>query len=75
MPLGITEMTAGCEKECRINYGLFTTTCMGWVQTFDKHGNPTGRDPNTSTGTAHCQTCGKNWLVVERDGTVEVREA
>lgn len=50
-----------CEKECRFQYGISTTTCMYFPPVFDKHGNNTNPDGNITSGTVKCSTCGHEW--------------
>lgn len=60
----IAEATKDCPREdCRLtDFGVSSTTCMGWTPTFDKYGNRTDSgDPNITTGAIKCVTCGASW--------------
>lgn len=52
-----------------------STTLMGYTQTYDKHGRPQGRDPNTSTSNYRCMVCGNSWEIRSRDGMEDMVEA
>jgi hypothetical protein len=56
--------TRDCIREdCRLQAdGPGSQTLLGWIPTFDKHGNLIGRgDPNIMTCYMHCVTCGARW--------------
>jgi len=60
----IAKLTKDCPREdCQIEYLGSSTTLLGWSQTYDKHGNPQGRDPNTDTSSYVCHKCGVSWRV------------
>jgi len=60
----IKSLTKNCPKDdCNIVGGVSYMTCIGWLQSYDKNGNPVGRDPNYSTSEYHCSVCGKKWSV------------
>jgi hypothetical protein len=73
----IPRLTSDCpRKDCSLSGGIYTTTCMGWCPTYDKNGNLIGRgDPNISTSTWVCVTCGASWRVKEQYGEYEVTRA
>lgn len=59
-------MKVECPREdCRIqNLGGYTT-CLGWTPTYDKYGKLLNSDPNTTTWSYKCITCGKQWSETE----------
>lgn len=60
----IQKLTKYCLREdCNIHTGSQTMTCIGWSPSYDKNGNSVGRDPNISTTSYSCYTCGKKWTV------------
>jgi hypothetical protein len=69
----IKELTKDCKREdcALVSYGSMTTL-MGWSQTYDKHGNPNARDPNTTTTVYECKTCGTEWTVKECDSRLTI---
>ncbi len=70
---GITALTKDCPREdCSVSYDGSTSTLAGWMQTYDKQGNPQSRDPNTTMSHLHCVTCGKMWKVASRAGQEDV---
>ena len=71
----IVELTAGCPREdCSIAYDGSSTTLAAFLQTYDKHGNPQGRDPNTTTSHYSCLQCGRRWKIASRAGQDDVIE-
>lgn len=66
MNFTISEMTKDCRRQdCSLSdYGVSTSTCMGWIPTYDKHGNRTDRgDPNIYRSGMRCSTCGLIWEI------------
>jgi hypothetical protein len=60
----VRAVTKDCPQEdCRITFGMMTRTLMAWQPSYDKKGNMMGGDPNTTTQSVSCQTCGKTWQV------------
>ncbi len=58
---GIAEATKDCPRDdCSLSeYGASTSTCMGWITSYDKHGNRTDRgDPNIFNSAFKCNVCG-----------------
>ena len=68
----IPKLTAGCDEDCAILHGGSSTTLIGHLETYDKHGNPRGRDFNTTTSNFECLRCKKRWRVESRDGAEDV---
>ncbi len=63
------ELTKECQRDACQLTGLDsgTSTCIGWMPTYDKHGNRTDRgDPNIFTQSIKCLTCGASWSVQTR---------
>ena len=53
-----------CEKDCRFSYGPTMTTCMYYPPVYDKHGNNTNPDMNSTSGAVDCSVCGKHWTYI-----------
>lgn len=71
----IKNLTAECKRDdCSLEYLGGTVTLLGWSQTYDKHGRPTGHDPNTRTSEYRCRKCRVTWEVKSRDGHDDVVE-
>lgn len=52
----------GTKDDCRLVYGPITSTCMGFQQVYDGHGNVvSGMDPNSRYQNVSCQKCLKSW--------------
>jgi hypothetical protein len=70
----IQKLTENCSRaDCSISGGVQTSTLIGWVPTFDKHGNQTGSDPNIYSGSYQCLSCGTTWHVKEQYGEVTIK--
>lgn len=63
-----------CEKECRFSIGLTTRTAAYYQPIYDKHGNNTNPDMNTTTTSMGCHVCGKQWVVRTTNGEHKVEE-
>jgi len=72
----IAEVTKDCPREdCSITDfgGVGTSTCMGWMPTYDKHGNRTDRgDPNIHSSALKCYTCGASWSISTQYGETTI---
>ena len=65
----IKQLTKHCERsDCRIEHRGCSTTLMGWAQTYDKNGDPVGRDPNTTRSHYACHACSAEWVEISGDG-------
>lgn len=65
-----------CEREdCTFESHGMSTTCMYFPPIYDKHGNNTNPDKNTTTERLKCLTCKRKWLVSKCYGTKpEIKE-
>jgi len=73
--MNIATLTKDCPREdCRLQYRGSSTTLLGWLPTYDKKGNQIGRDPNTTTSSYNCLTCGVSWRVKSREDNEDVIE-
>lgn len=50
-----------CPKDCRVSFGEGMTTMAYYPPIYDKTGNNVNPDMNTTSGSAVCNTCGKQW--------------
>jgi hypothetical protein len=65
----IKELTKDCSRgDCVVDYQGSSQTLMGWVQSYDKNGNPINSDPNITTSHYNCSKCGAAWKVESRQG-------
>ena len=68
----IQKLTVDCPREdCRVAYESSSSTLIGWLQEYDKRGNPIGRDPNKVTSYYACIACGARWTI-ERQNDCDV---
>jgi len=66
--MGMT-MDECAREDCRFSYSGSMMTLMGWTPTYDKRGNQIGGlDPNTTTRTRTCHSCGNSWSVSSKAG-------
>ena len=64
-----------CEREdCRIQALGCTTTCMGYLPTYDKNGNLISKDPNTRTCRYSCSICNREWTTKTQYGILQLKE-
>jgi len=64
-----------CPREdCRFQYGIGMTTSMYYPPIYDKHGNNTNPDGNTTSGEMTCTTCNKKWYYSRRYGETTFQE-
>ena len=64
-----------CPREdCRFQYGIGMTTAMYFNPIYDKHGNNTNPDGNTTSGEMTCTTCNKKWYYSIRYGETTFQE-
>ncbi len=71
----IPELTKDCDRDdCRVIGGnASVSTCMAWTPVYDKQGNRIDDgDPNTSTTTYDCATCGAHWTVSTQFGETKI---
>lgn len=58
-----------CNREdCRISKGSGMTTLAYYPPVYDKYGNNTNPDMNTTTYHASCSSCGVSWTEVYQAG-------
>lgn len=50
-------------KDCRISRSASYSTCIGYTPIYDGFGNEIGEDPNVTTYSESCATCGKSWTI------------
>lgn len=71
----VKKLTKGCERaDCSVVFDGHTSTCLGWTQSYDKDGNPSGSDPNIDTMQARCVSCSKQWVVKTQFGETEIAQ-
>ena len=64
-----------CKREdCKFQSLGSSVTCMGYIQTFDKNGKITSRDPNIRHARYNCITCGRSWGSRTQYGKTEYEE-
>lgn len=64
----------GCEGECRFRVGTGMTTCVYYPPIYDKHGNNTNPDGNTTSGNVWCNVCDKRWWYSTQYGETTFKE-
>lgn len=60
----ISDLTKDCKRDdCRIVLSMGgASTCLAWVNEYDKTGRLIGRgDPNVTMTSTECLTCGVRW--------------
>lgn len=72
--MNIPPDTATCADECRIQLFGGMTTCAYYPPVYDKLGNNTNPDMNTTSGSAQCLTCGKKWNYSSCNGETTWRQ-
>jgi hypothetical protein len=71
----IVKATASCPREdCRVELGASTSTCMGWSETYNKYGNRSDVDPNITSQSLRCLTCGARWIARTQYGKTKITE-
>lgn len=64
-----------CDKDCRFQEDGFTvTTCMYFPPVYDKNGNNTNPDGNTTSGKLKCTVCNRRWSFSRRYGETSYQE-
>ena len=63
-----------CELDCRFTEGVKSMTCAYYPPMYDKHGNNTNPDMNTTMYKMHCVICQKDWLISEQLGKTTIEE-
>lgn len=63
-----------CDKECRFQMGPAMTTCAYYPPVYDKHGNNTNPDMNSTSGAIDCNVCGKHWTYITVNGNTNYVE-
>jgi hypothetical protein len=57
-----------CADDCRFVYGPSMTTCAYYPPVYDKHGNNTNPDGNSTSGAVDCAVCKKHWSYISAYG-------
>ena len=58
-----------CDRnDCRFTFGPAATTLLYYTPIYDKHGNNTNPDGNTTTCDITCSTCKRVWRSTRRYG-------
>lgn len=63
-----------CQNECRFSFGPSMTTCAYYPPIYDKHGNNTNPDMNSTSGPVDCLTCKKHWTYISVNGNTNYAE-
>ena len=63
-----------CDKDCRFQFDMTTTTCMYYAPVYDKHGNNINPDGNITSGEVSCSVCGKTWQYSKQYDTTVCKE-
>lgn len=74
----IAEVTKDCPRQdCSISMpNSAFVTALAYMPTYDRNGNRTDRgDPNTTTRSLSCTTCGKSWIARTQYGETTVEAA
>jgi hypothetical protein len=59
-----SQLSEGCDKECRFNVGISTVSAAYYPPVYDKNGINVNPSRNTSTTKYNCQVCGKHWDII-----------
>ena len=70
----MTNPNPTCHKDCRFTTGVGSRTCTYYQPIYDKHGNNTNPDMNTTTYSMSCLVCGKERFVKEQNGKTTIEE-
>jgi hypothetical protein len=68
-----SQLSEGCDKECRFDVGMSTTTLAYYAPVYDKNGVNLNQDGNTSTTHYHCRVCGKSWMTQTKLGKTNIK--
>lgn len=63
-----------CNKECKFEESVSTTTCGYYPPVYDKNGVNTNPDGNITTYRVKCNTCKKRWTAFSQFGKVTYDE-
>jgi len=69
-----TELSKGCDKECRFIEGFAMTTSMYFTPVYDKNGVNINPDGNITRRNVSCVTCHKKWTATTQFGDTEYEQ-
>lgn len=69
-----TELSKGCDKNCRFIQGVSMTTAMYFTPIYDKNGVNTNPDGNITSSKVSCVTCHRKWHTSTQYGETTYEE-